>query len=190
MNNLESFQEALNKDLSVLHEVQIKTLSAKEVYLPLIKMLGLIYLLLCGIAISLVVLLQLIGLDVNRTLLWDIVAEALICNLMPLVFMTIGFSSPFILWVSIRTHLSSALFIEDLMKHYFKFYCLIYGLFIGIPILLRFKDLEWILMCADIFSMCLFILFASMEIQRLGQGILFQKMGELLSLIKSQREQA
>lgn len=189
MNNLEQFQDALNKDLDSVQKLKINTLSAKEVYLPFIKTLGSIYLLLCGIAIGLIVLLQFIGLDVNRTALLDIIESALFYNVIPLVFMTICLSSPFILWISIRNHLSATPFIQELMKQYLKCYCLIYGLFIGVSIVFRFKDLGWILMSADIFCICFFILLVSMEIQRLGQGVLFQKMGQLVSLIQAQRAQ-
>ncbi|KTD47493.1 hypothetical protein Lqui_2419 [Legionella quinlivanii] len=169
-----------------LATLKVKTLSGNQVYIPYLKMVGKIYLLLCVLAIGLVKLLVLMGFHMNRSALLDIMSEVVLYNLIPLFFLLCGLGRGFILWVAIESELKSAPFIRALMKHYLKCYLTFYALLLLIGIaLFRLDDLEMLLMGAIVFSLVLSLFIFNMEAQRLGQSVLIQQIERLFSQAKA-----
>lgn len=186
MNNLEQFQEALTHDLNSLSKLKVRTLPAGQVYIPYLKMMGIIYLTLCVLAVGVVRLCVLVGFHVNRTSLLSIMNEAFLYNLIPIFFLMVGLSQGFILWSSIKSELKSAPYIRALMKHYLKCYLILYtSLLLVAIILFQLDDLEMLLMGDVLFSLVLSIFFFNMESQRLGQGVLIRQIEKLFSRAKA-----
>ncbi|KTC69792.1 hypothetical protein Lbir_1932 [Legionella birminghamensis] len=186
MNDQKQFQEALTHDLNALATLKVKTLSGKQVYIPYLKMMGRIYLLLCVLAIAIVKLSVLVGFHMNRSALFAILNKVVFINLIPLFFLLCGLGQGFILWTAIQSELKSAPFIQTLMKHYLKCYLMLYGLLLLIGIVVfRLNDLEMLLMGTVVFSLVLSIFFFNMEAQRLGQGVLIQQIERLFSQAKA-----
>lgn len=189
MNNLEQFQEALTHDLNSLSELKVKAQSPAQVYIPYLKLMGVIYLLLCALAVGIVTLCVLVGFHVNRASLLSIMNEVFLYNLIPMFFLMFGLSQGFILWSSIKSELRSAPYIQVFMKHYLKCYCFLYTLLLLAAIVLfQLDDLEMLLMGDAVISIVLFIFFFNMECQRLGQGVLIRQLEKLFSYAKTIRD--
>lgn len=189
MTNQEQFQKALTDDLTSFGLLKIKNLSVAQVYIPYLKMIGSIYLILCILAIVAVKLCVLLGFHVNRNSLLSIINDACLYNLIPLFFIMFGLGQGFILWSAIKSELKSTPFIRALMRHYLKCYCIIYVVLIFIFIvLLQCDDLAMIFPFTSLISMVLFMFFFNMENQRLGQGVLIDQLVKLFSHTKTLKD--
>lgn len=189
MINQEQFQEALTQDLNSLSKFKIKTLSATDVYIPYLKMVGIIYFILCGLSVGVVKLFVLLGFHLNRTSFISIMNEAILYNLIPLFFLMLGLSQAFILWSAIKSELKSAPYIQALMKYYLKCYCILYTILILVFIVFfQLDDLEMIFPFTSVTSLVLFMFFFNMENQRFGQGVLIKQLEKLFSHAKALKD--
>lgn len=189
MNNQEQFQKALTEDLNSIGNIKLKPLSARQVYLPYLKTMGFLYLILCGLAVMVVKLSVLFGFHVNRTSLLSIMNASLLYNLIPISFLMLGFSQGFIFWSAIKSELKSTPFIQQLMKHFFKCYCILYAsLLLVFIVVLKCDDLTMIFPFTCLISMVLFMFFFNMENQRLWQGVLLDQLVMLFSFARAHKK--
>ncbi len=188
MINLNAFKEALDKDIQSLERIHLKPLSAKEVYVPYIKLMGQIYLCLCVLATTVLSLLGWVGVHLSRSFVGDILDEVWLYQLFPMMFFIFGMSQGYILWRSIKDELHSAPYIQQLMAHYLKLYFILYAsLLILFIVVLGLRDVEMVLMLSTVFSLVFSILILNMETQRLAQASLIKPLQELFSHIKAKK---
>lgn len=189
MINQEQFQEALSQDLNSIGNIKLKTLSAGEIYLPYLKTMGTLYLILCGLGLMVVKLCVLVGFHLNRTSLLSIMNASFLYNLIPICFLMLGFSQGFILWSAIESELKSTPFIRALMTHFFRCYCILYtALLLVFIVVLRCDDLTMIFPFTSLISMVLFMFFFNMENQRLCQGVLVDQLVMLFSSVRARKD--
>lgn len=186
MQHPNTFQEALTHDLNSIGQLKIRPLSAREVYFPYIKTMGLIYSILCVIAVVLLKMGVILGFQLTPDDLVSITKKSLVFNLIPLIFIMFGFSQGFILWSSIKSELHSAPYIKALIAFYIECYFIVYALLLFIAIvLLQFTLIPMILVGVTLLSLFLFMFFLNVESQRLGQGVLIKQLIKLFSQAKS-----
>lgn len=182
MINQEHFQKALTEDLNSIGNLKVKTLSAGEVYWPYFKTMGSIYLILCCLGILVVELCVFGGFHLNRNSLWSIMNASFLYNLIPVIFLMLGFSHGFIIWRAIKSQLKSTPFIQELMYYFLQCYCILYSILLLVfVVVLRCEDLTMIFPFTSLLSMVLFMFFFNMENQRLWQGVLIDQLVILFS---------